>query len=128
MLSRKNPGGIMKRNLSPLIALIFVAILSFSVSGQTTGSKNGGSKGNNGNVHATGIKVSLPSRKDSTKFVIIGDTGTGTEKQNELADILLRSRATFPYEFVLMLGDNMYGGEKPADYKVKFENVYKPIL
>src|SRR5688572_6244104 len=106
MLSHNQLGGIMKRNLSPLVALIFVAILSFSVTAQTNGKKNGASKGNNGNVHATGIKVSLPSRKDSTKFVIIGDTGTGTEKQQELADILLRSRAVFPYEFVLMLGDN----------------------
>jgi len=116
----------MKRKLSPLLALLAVSILSFGVTGQTNGLKNGSQP--NGNIHATGVKVSLPSRKDSTKFVIIGDTGTGTEKQNELADILLRSRATFPYEFVLMMGDNMYGGEQPADFKLKFENVYKPIL
>ena len=27
-----------------------------------------------------------------------------------------------------MVGDNMYGSEKAADYKLKFENVYKPLL
>jgi hypothetical protein len=29
---------------------------------------------------------------------------------------------------VLMLGDNMYGSEKAADYKRKFENIYRPLL
>lgn len=118
----------MKRNLSPFLALVFVTILSISVTGQSNGSKSGSSNGRNGNAHAIGVNISLPSRKDSTKFVIIGDTGTGSEKQQELADLLLRSRQSFAYDFVLMLGDNMYGGEKPVDYKAKFEDPYKPIL
>ncbi|HEY0078928.1 MAG TPA: metallophosphoesterase, partial [Pyrinomonadaceae bacterium] len=29
---------------------------------------------------------------------------------------------------VLMMGDNMYGTEKPDDFKTKFENVYKRLL
>jgi predicted phosphodiesterase len=29
---------------------------------------------------------------------------------------------------VLLMGDNMYGKEKAEDYKLKFENVYKPLL
>jgi 3',5'-cyclic AMP phosphodiesterase CpdA len=41
---------------------------------------------------------------------------------------MLRYRQTFPYEFALMLGDNMYGGEKAIDYKQKFENIYKSLL
>ena len=41
---------------------------------------------------------------------------------------MLRYRQTFPFEFVLMLGDNMYGSEKAFDYKKKFENVYRPLL
>ena len=27
-----------------------------------------------------------------------------------------------------MMGDNLYGGETPKDYKNKFENVYRPLL
>ena len=27
-----------------------------------------------------------------------------------------------------MLGDNLYGGEKPADYKSKFQDVYQQLL
>jgi hypothetical protein len=118
----------MKRNLNSFFALVFVAIFSVSILGQSNGAKTGARNGRNGNVHATGARISLPSRKDSTKFVIIGDTGTGTEKQQQLADLLLRSRASFPYEFVLMMGDNMYGGEQPADFKAKFEDPYKPIM
>ncbi|HKO95761.1 MAG TPA: metallophosphoesterase [Pyrinomonadaceae bacterium] len=117
----------MKRIFSPFLGLVLIAV-SIGAFGQSNGTKNAGGKNGNGNVHATGVKVSLPSRKDSTKFLIIGDTGTGTEKQHELADIMFRSRQTFPYEFVLMMGDNMYGGEKPADFKLKFEDVYKTIL
>ena len=41
---------------------------------------------------------------------------------------MVRYRQMFPFEFVLLVGDNMYGSEKAADYKLKFENVYKPLL
>ena len=34
----------------------------------------------------------------------------------------------FPYEFVLMMGDNMYGGESARDFQRKFEVPYKPVL
>jgi hypothetical protein len=74
------------------------------------------------------MKITLPRAKDSVRFVLIGDTGTGTDKQQQLADLLLRSRQAFPFEFVLMVGDNLYGGEKPADYKTKFEDVYRPLI
>src|SRR4028119_1505394 len=41
---------------------------------------------------------------------------------------MLSNRASFPFEFALMMGDNMYGGEKAADFKAKFEDIYKPLL
>lgn len=74
------------------------------------------------------VKLTLPNKDDSVRFVVIGDTGTGTKKQHELAHVLLSYRQAFPFEFVLMMGDNMYGGEKSVDYKKKFEDVYKPLL
>jgi predicted MPP superfamily phosphohydrolase len=37
-------------------------------------------------------------------------------------------RKVFPFEFVLMMGDNLYGGETAKDYDKKFENVYKDLL
>jgi 3',5'-cyclic AMP phosphodiesterase CpdA len=74
------------------------------------------------------VKVSLPIKDGSVRFVVIGDTGTGTAKQKELADVMIQYRTAFPYEFVLLLGDNMYGGEKPQDFKAKFEDIYKKLL
>ena len=74
------------------------------------------------------VKLTLPNKDHSVRFVVIGDTGTGTDKQQDLAQVMMRYRQAFPYEFVLMMGDNMYGSEKTVDYKTKFEDVYRPLL
>jgi hypothetical protein len=74
------------------------------------------------------VKLTLPLKDGSVRFLVIGDTGTGTVQQQELADVMLRYRQAYPYEFVLMMGDNIYGGETPEDFKLKFENVYKQLL
>ncbi|MCA1619038.1 MAG: metallophosphoesterase [Acidobacteria bacterium] len=75
-----------------------------------------------------GLGLTLPNKDDSVRFMVVGDTGTGSKQQNELAAVMIRYRQAFPFEFALLVGDNMYGGEKAADYKAKFEDVYKPLL
>lgn len=72
--------------------------------------------------------TALVNEKDSVKFGVIGDTGTGGSAQYAIGKLLAEARNRFPYEFVIMLGDNMYGGESPADFVNKFEKPYKPIL
>ena len=72
--------------------------------------------------------VSLPVQKDSTRFAVIGDTGTGGIDQFRLAKQLIAVHARFPFEFVLMTGDNMYGSETKQDYVNKFEAPYKQLL
>ncbi|HEX8339155.1 MAG TPA: metallophosphoesterase [Pyrinomonadaceae bacterium] len=74
------------------------------------------------------LPVVLPNRDDSVRLMLVGDTGTGSKQQNELAQLMIRYQQAFPFEFALMVGDNMYGSEKAADYKKKFEDVYKPLL
>jgi calcineurin-like phosphoesterase family protein len=74
------------------------------------------------------LKVSLPTKKDSVRFAIIGDTGSGTDKQQQVADMMVRYKQVFPFEFVLMMGDNLYGGDSAKDYDKKFESVYKVLL
>jgi 3',5'-cyclic AMP phosphodiesterase CpdA len=37
-------------------------------------------------------------------------------------------RKAFPFNIVLMTGDNIYGAEKPVDMKKKFEDAYKELL
>ncbi len=34
----------------------------------------------------------------------------------------------FPFDFVLMLGDNIYGTHTPRDYQLKFEEPYRALL
>jgi 3',5'-cyclic AMP phosphodiesterase CpdA len=74
------------------------------------------------------LKLTLPNKEGDVRFVVIGDTGTGSNKQHELADVLLSYHKVFPFEFVLMMGDNLYGSDKAVDYKQKFEDVYRPLL
>ena len=68
-----------------------------------------------------------PVTEDSIKFAVLGDTGTGDRPQYDVAAQLWASHAVFPYEFVIMVGDNMYGSERPQDFTRKFELPYKPI-
>lgn len=113
----------MKRITASLILTVLFTLPS--VYGQSNSSRT------NRNSRASTpspVKLTLPNKEGSVRFLVIGDTGTGTDQQSELAQIMLRYRQTFPYEFVLMLGDNMYGSEKAIDYKQKFENIYRPLL
>jgi len=72
--------------------------------------------------------VTLPNQPDSLKFAIIGDSGTGSESQYRIAKQMTDARVAFPYQFVLMMGDNLYGGSKEQDYQKKFEQPYKALL
>jgi hypothetical protein len=74
------------------------------------------------------IRSALPVEDTSTKFAVIGDTGTGGTAQFDIARRLAEARVRFPFEFVLMLGDNLYGTEGPSAYVTKFERPYKPLL
>jgi hypothetical protein len=70
----------------------------------------------------------LPNRAGSLKFAVIGDNGTGERPQYEVAQQMTKAHATFAFDLVLMLGDNMYGGQRPADFVKKFEQPYAPLL
>jgi predicted phosphodiesterase len=72
--------------------------------------------------------VMTPREKDSVRFAIIGDTGTGTKSQYEIGAQLTKARQVFPFEFVIMLGDNIYGSERPQDFVNKFEKPYQTLL
>jgi hypothetical protein len=69
-----------------------------------------------------------PTAETSIRFAVLGDTGTGEKAQYEVGAQLAKSMAVFPFEFVIMVGDNMYGSERPQDYARKFELPYKAIL
>jgi hypothetical protein len=62
------------------------------------------------------------------KFAVLGDTGTGGSDQAAIGKELAIWRSRFMFDFVVMVGDNIYGGEKPRDFEKKFEIPYKPLL
>ena len=88
------------------LALITAAVLSATLQAQTN----------------------LPNVPGSLKFLAMGDNGTGERAQYEVAQQMTRLRETFPFDLVIMLGDNMYGGQRPDDYVRKFEQPYAALL
>ena len=70
----------------------------------------------------------LPNKAGSLKFAAIGDNGTGDQPQYEVARQMANAHNAFPYDLVIMLGDNMYGGQSPADFVNKFEKPYAALL
>jgi Calcineurin-like phosphoesterase len=72
--------------------------------------------------------LALPLRAGSIRFAVIGDSGRGDRWQHEVARQMVAWRSKFPFDFVLMLGDNIYGGSTAADYRAKFEEPYRALL
>src|ERR1700675_1007999 len=70
----------------------------------------------------------FPLKSNSVRFAAIGDMGTGAKPEFRTADQMDEQRKTFPFDFVIALGDNLYGGHSPADFEKKFANPYKALL
>ena len=70
----------------------------------------------------------LPNREGSLKFAVLGDFGTASKAQYELAAVMAKIHQAFKYEIVVLVGDNLYGSDRPQDYQKKFEIPYKPLL
>jgi predicted MPP superfamily phosphohydrolase len=105
-----------------LLATIVLAGLVCDGSGLSAGAGSGG-------VQApTEAAVPLPNKAGSFKFAILGDFGTGDQTQYELANQMVKLQERFKYEIVVLVGDNLYGSERPQDFVKKFELPYKPLL
>ena len=76
----------------------------------------------------TAQDIVLPNNEKSVRFAVIGDSGTGGSAQIRVAERLEAARKLFPFTFTLMLGDNLYGSERPDDFVDKFERPYKVLL
>jgi len=72
--------------------------------------------------------TTLPNRPDSLKFLVLGDFGTGDSGQYTLAKQMVDLYARFPAQMAILVGDNLYGSERPQDFQKKFEQPYKPLL
>ena len=70
----------------------------------------------------------LPNHPGSLKLAVIGDNGTGKQPQLDVAAQMALAHGSFPFELVLMLGDNFYGAQGPDDLEKKFARPYRPLL
>jgi 3',5'-cyclic AMP phosphodiesterase CpdA len=75
-----------------------------------------------------GAALAAPHNQQPLNFVAIGDSGDGSKAQYAIANQMLAYRGKTPFDFVLMLGDNIYGGGKPKYFKAEFELPYKDLL
>src|SRR5262245_25678628 len=66
---------------------------------------------------AAATAVMAPTAESSLRFAVLGDTGTGDRPQYQIGTELAKARAVFPFEFVIMVGDNLYGSERPQDFQ-----------
>jgi predicted phosphodiesterase len=104
------------------INFLLIAFITASFFTSTLAQKLNGNPAGNSAANAA-VKLTLPLKDGSLR-----DTGTGTSKQHDLGDMMVQYRAAFPFEFVLMMGDNLYGGETPQDFEKKFSDPYKKLL
>ena len=73
-------------------------------------------------------QVSLPNKPNSLHFAVIGDNGTGDERQFSVGEQMTKWYDRFQFPFVVMMGDNIYGSDRPQDFVKKFESPYKALL
>lgn len=73
-------------------------------------------------------ELALPLKRDSVRFAVIGDQGSGSRQQYEVGNQMAAFHQKFPFTFVLTVGDNIYGAERPQDFVKKFEAPYKVLL
>ena len=114
----------MKRFLSLFLLVVALVSTSLGQNLSSNSSKNSGTVVKSSAV----VKLTLPVKDGSLRFAVIGDTGSGSGGQRDVANMMLSYRQAFPFDFVLMMGDNMYGSETPKDFEKKFSDVYKPLL
>jgi predicted phosphodiesterase len=79
-------------------------------------------------VDVAGQPSQLPNKPGSLKFAAMGDNGTGDQPQYDVARQMTVAHETFPFDLVIMLGDNMYGSQTANDFVNKFEKPYATLL
>ena len=112
------------KKLSVRIVVVLCALLALAAAGQAVTAQQ------RAQASAIGVAIDVepPIGQDSVKFLVIGDSGTGDRAETETAAQMWRAHSVFPYDFAIMLGDNLYGSERPQDFAAKFERPYKPLL
>jgi hypothetical protein len=126
---RQNKG--LYRNAVSLVAVCALALAGHfakAQSGSTPAAKFGPSTALQQGSTAGKLDIRIPLQDKSVRFAVIGDSGTGDRAQYEVAQRMEAYRQAVKFDFVIMLGDNIYGSHSPKDFVKKFEQPYKSLL
>jgi hypothetical protein len=115
MRSRSN------RSISALLPLLFVLQLS-------GGCAESDAQGGQPRPGTPAPVVQLPNKDGSFKFLAFGDFGSGDRQQYETGAEMAKIHQRFKFQTAVLLGDNLYGSDRPQDFKRKFEDPYKALL
>jgi hypothetical protein len=99
-----------RRHSRALLASAFALLLLVRAGGQAQG------------------QVPLPNKPDTLHFGVIGDNGTGDREEYEIGQQMAVWYQRFKFPLVVMMGDNIYGSDRPQDFVKKFEAPYKALL
>ncbi len=110
------------------LVLVFTLLLPGTAVRDAVDFGPGGSLVHAQQTPSTEVAVPLPNRDGSFKFAVLGDFGTGDKPQYQLAEQMFAVYKKFKYDSVLLVGDNLYGAQRPQDFRSKFEVPYKPLL
>ena len=77
---------------------------------------------------ASSPAAALGAAPGSLTFAVIGDNGTGDTAQYDTGRQLFAAYQRQAFPLVIMVGDNIYGSERPQDFVKKFEAPYRPLL
>ncbi|MDX2034353.1 MAG: metallophosphoesterase [Blastocatellia bacterium] len=77
---------------------------------------------------STGAQSAPREPASGLLFAAIGDSGTGKKEQFAVGQAMALAHETSPFELVLMLGDNIYGGGGSKRMVEKFEAPYRALL
>lgn len=79
-------------------------------------------------AQAPAITTTLPLKPDSVRFAVVGDNGTADSSEYQVGEQMQKMEQLSKFNFVIMLGDNLYGGSSASDYAARFERPYKALL
>jgi hypothetical protein len=74
------------------------------------------------------LLASLSVTGQALRFGVIGDSGSGDAQQGEVARAMVQWTVQHPWQFILMVGDNIYEDGNPAYFNSKFLAPYRELV
>jgi predicted phosphodiesterase len=121
----------MRRSLGPPAALVALSLVVAAGACRQSAVPSDAQRATRTEVHELSPspgELALPRKDGSVRFAVIGDSGRGDQAQHEIARQMIAWREKFPFDFVVMLGDNIYPPHAADDYLTKFEEPYRALL